>query len=329
MTCVLRNARFEVVGIDSDLYRGCDFGRMDESVPCFEFDIRDLDFTDLLSFDAVVHLAALSDDALCELDPDLTDEVNLEATIRLAALCKRAGVSRFILASSCSVYGAGSCELLNEDSPTNPLTRYSASKLYAEWELARLADRSFVPVFMRNATVYGVSPRLRTDLVVNDFVGSAVTTGRIVMRSAGRAWRPLIHVEDVARAYAAVLAAPDELVLNQVFNVACCGENYRIIDVADQVRELVPFCTREVAPDTFDRRTYSVDDSKLRHTFPNLKMRWTLQHGIRQLYHALVNAGMGAGEWRSDRYRRILRLRSLMERGEVDSSLRRRELALA
>jgi len=329
LTCVLRNANFEVVGIDSDLYSGCDFGRVDETVPSYDFDVRDIEFADLLSFDAVVHLAALSDDAQGELDPELTDEINLETTIRLAALCRRAQVSRFLFASSCSVYGAGSCELLHEDSPTNPLSRYAMSKLCAERELANIACDGFTPVFLRNATAYGVSPRLRTDIVVNDFVGAAVTSQRIVMRSAGQAWRPLIHVEDIARAYAAILTAPDELVRNQAFNVARCGENYRVIDVADEVRGMVPFTTRQAATDTFDQRSYRVDASKLRHAFPKLKMRWTLQLGIRQLHTAMENAGMTHGEWRSDRYRRIHRLRTMLEKGEVDKTLRRRELTLA
>ncbi len=329
MSCVLRNARFEVVGLDCDFFRGCDFGRIDESIPSFDCDLREIEYGDLLSFDAVIHLAGLSDDAQGDLDPLLTDQINVEATLRLAQLCKRAGVTRFLFASSCSVYGVGSCELFNEDSVTRPLSNYAASKLACERELARMADRQFSPVFLRNATVYGISPRLRTDLVVNDFVGSTITTGRIKMKSAGQATRPLIHVEDVARTYATVLLADTKTIHSQTFNVARCGENYRIIDVADEVSELTPFGTREAAMEVFDHRSYAVDDTKLRHAFPSLHMRWTLCQGIRQLANAMTSAGMTAGEWRSDRYRRILRLQRLMESGAVDEQLRQRTLTYA
>ena len=182
---------------------------------------------------------------------------------------------------------------------------------------------------MRNATTYGVAPRLRTDLVVNDFVGSAVATGRIQMKTAGHAHRPLIHVEDVARAYACAMIAPDDVVRNETFNVVRTGENYRIIEVADEVQEILPACVRDPAPLHFDRRDYRLDGAKLERAFPRLKMRWTLQLGIRQLYSAMVNAGMTPGEWRSDRYRRVLRLQGLLERGEVDARLRHRSPAVA
>jgi nucleoside-diphosphate-sugar epimerase len=329
MTTVLRHARFDVVGLDCDLYRGCDFGRIHDPVPAFDFDLREVEFTDLLSFDAVIHLAALSDDASGEIDPQLTEAVNYEATVRLAECCKKANVSRFLFASSCSVYGRGGSGPLDERGSGRRLSRYAGSKLRCERALARLADHAFTPVFLRNATVYGVSPRLRLDLVVNDFVGSAVTTGQVKMKTVGSAWRPLIHVEDLARVYAVVLVARDELVHNETFNVVPGDENYRVIDVADVVTEHVPRSTRAVSGGVFDERSYRVDGSKLRRTFPDLRFRWTLPVGIRQLRNAMTNAGLTPGDWRSDRYRRVMRLSRLLESGELSPDLRRAEPVLA
>jgi nucleoside-diphosphate-sugar epimerase len=327
LVSVLQHARHEVVGLDCDWYGDCDFGRVRDSIPSFEMDVRDVEFTDLLSFDAMIHLAALPEDPSLQFDPSLTEEINFAATVRLAECCKQASVSRFLFASTCAVYGSGGGDPLNESGATAPITPYAVAKLRCEQELSRLSGRGFVPVVLRNATVYGVSPRLRLDTVVNEFVGSAVANGRVEMRTEGRAWRPLMHVEDVARAYAMVLAAADDAVADQIFNVAITEENYRVIDVADCVAELVPDCTRSVRTGVRDQRSYCVDGSKLRRAFPQLTWRWTLPQGIRQLRAAMLGAGLTAGEWRSDRYRRLLRLSTLMERGELDPSLRRQEPA--
>ena len=321
LTGVLRHARHEVVGLDCDWYTGCDFGRVREEVPCFDTDLRDVESVDLLSFDAVIHLASLPDDGAGTLDPELTEQINFEATMRLAACCKQARISRFLFASSCAVYGRGGNDLLDEQSLVEPMTQYASAKLRCEREIARLADSGFTPVFLRNATLYGVSPRIRLDIVVNDFVGAAVTTGRIAVKTAGQAWRPLLHVEDAARACAALLRAPDEGVHNQVFNVVQNDENHRVIEIADRVAELVPHCTRTTTSNVFDERSYRVDGSKLARTFPKFRFRWTLQRGIRQLYHAMLGAGLTPGDWRSDRYRRLLRLQSLLERGPTDLEL--------
>ncbi len=319
---VLRHDGHDVVGLDCDLFNGCDFGRMGQQIPSLEIDVRDIDFTDLLSFDAVVHLAALSGRVCSELPVSLVDEINFDATVRLAQLCKEASVARFVFASTCGVYGRGRCDLLDEDSPVNPRTPFAQSKLRCEQELARLADGSFAPVFLRHPTAYGVSPRLRVDTVVNDFVASAVTTGQVAMQTSGSAWRPLAHVEDIARAYVAALCAPDGLVHNQVFNVVRSDENYRVIDIADAVTDLVPRCTRSALPDVFDERSYRVDGSKLERTFPDLRFKWTLQLGIRQLRSAMLVGGFTPGDWRSDRYRRSLRLKGLMERKTLGCDLR-------
>ncbi len=342
MTAVLQNARFDVVGLDSDLYDGCDFGRMQEPVPAFDTDVRDIEFTDLLSFDAVVHLAGLPEDGSLRDRPgdpacwssrsprSLLDEVNHRATIRLAECCKEAGVSRFLFASSCAVYGRGGGELLSESSPAHPQTAWAASKVRCERDLSELADETFTPVFLRNASAYGVSPRLRVDLEVNDLAAAAAATGYVTLRSQGTAHRPLVHVEDIARAFAAVLLAPSEIVRNQVFNIVRCGENHRTIDVINTLTDLLPDCQLHVVRDRFDPHSYRVDGSKLQRTFPSLSLRWTLQHGIRQLYSAMQSAGLTPAQWRCDRYRRLLRLETLVEQGQLSDTLRKKqEVALA
>jgi nucleoside-diphosphate-sugar epimerase len=316
LTSVLRHQRFEVFGLDCDLYRGCDFGRMHESIPSFELDLRHVEFADLLAFDAIVHLAALPEGLPEGIAAEFIDEVNVEATIRLAICAKRAQVSRFIFASTCAVYGRCDQRLLTEDDPPQPITRYALTKLTCERELARLADDSFTPVFFRNGTVYGVSPRLRLDLCINDFVGTAVTRSRIAMQTAGRAWRPVVHVEDVARAYAAALKAPRDAVHNRVLNLVDTRENHRVIDLADAVVEEVPHCHRVAADDVLDQRSYRVDGSALAEALPGFHFRWNPPLGIRQLLMAMTAAGLTPGDWRSDRFRRVPRLLSLMERGE-------------
>lgn len=323
LTCVLRNQRFEVYGLDADLFAGCDFGRTVEDVPGYELDVRDIDYPDLISFDAVVHLAGLSDDACGMVNPKLTESINVAATRRLAECCKRAQVSRFVFMSSCSVYGPGQPRLLDEDGPVQPLTSYAQSKLAAEQALSELAGPDFSPVSLRCATVYGVSPRMRLDTVVNDFTAAATTTGRVSIRSAGQAWRPVVHVEDVARTIAAVLLAPDEQVGGQVFNLARSEENHRVIDIADQVVEAVPYATRDTPQPMYDLRSYRVDGAKLGRALPDLKMRWSLGTGVRQLHNAMTSAGLTRGDWRSDRYRRVDRLRKQMEEGTLDNNLRR------
>ncbi len=322
LTGVLRHARYDVSGLDCDLFRGCDFGRVQEAVPSYDIDLRDVEFTDLLSFDAVIHLAALAESSGSDLNPALVEQINYETTMRLAHCCKQAQVSRFIFASSCAAYGRGGGDLLNEKSDTQPVTAYAASKLQCEKELSKMADSTFTPVFLRNATVYGVSPRLRLDLVVNDFVGSGISRGRVIMKTAGRAWRPFVHVEDVARVFAAILSLSDRRVRNEIFNVVQTGENYRVIEVADAVAEEIPHCTRSTTEDVFDPQSYRVDGTKLNDLIPDLKFRWTLSRGIRQLRIAMLAAGITPADWRCDRYRRTPRLQSLMERGQLDKMLR-------
>ena len=323
LTCVLRNQMCDVVGLDADLFAGADFGRVDESIPAFDMDVRDIDFADLASFDAVVHLAAVSDDDSGAISARATEEINVHATLRLAECCRRVGVPRFVFASTCAVYGETIGDVVSEYGPFHPVSDYAASKLAAEAELARLATPAFSPVFVRLPTVYGVSPRLRLDSVVNDFVAAATCTGCVSMRTAGHAYRPVAHVEDVARAFAALVAAPVEMVHRAAFNVVPDGENHRVIDIADEVVGLVPDGVRERPRPMSDRCSYRVDGDKLARTLPRLKLRWNLKLGVRQLYNAMSHAGLTAGDARSDRYRRGPRLRSMLEHGEIDAALRR------
>jgi len=323
LTCVLEHARFDVVGLDCDLYEGSGFGRTREDVPNFDLDLRDVSFADLLSFDAVVHLAALSNDAAGVLDPRLTDEINHRATQHLAMCCKQAGVPRFVFASTCAVYGRRGANWLSESSPAAPQSDYARSKLAGERGVALLADETFCPVILRLATVYGVSPRLRLDTVVNDYVASATTCGRVTMKTFGSAWRPVMHVEDVARVCAAALTAPTSVVHSQVFNVARSDENYRVIDIADAVAEFVPACTRSAPADVFDECSYRVDGSKLQRTFPKLHLRWLLPMGIRQLHSAMVLNGLTPSDWRGDNYRRGPRLQRRLENGKLCGKLGR------
>ncbi len=328
LTSLLRAARYEVVGLDCDWYRDCDFGRIREPVPSFDTDLRDIEFADLLAFDAVIHLASVPEDFDGQIDPSIARDINDSATLRLAECCKLANVSRLLFASSCAVYGSRGSTLLDETGPTMPISDYARSKLRCEFMLDRLADQSFAPVVLRLATMYGVSPRLRIDTSINDFVASAVACGKIDVQTAGQALRPFMHVEDVARAFLTVLAAPNDLVAGQVFNVARTDENFRILDAAEMVSDAVSGTSYTINENVKDRRSYAVCGDKLLRTLPGLSYRWTLPDGVRQLRDAMAHAGMTPAEWRCGRFRRLMRLHTLVQRGEVTPSLRVRRPAL-
>jgi nucleoside-diphosphate-sugar epimerase len=325
----LVEAGHEVVGLDSGLFEGCDFGEGPAEIRTVRVDLRDVSAEQLDGFEAVVHLAALSNDPLGELDPERTYDINHRASVRLAALARDAGVRRFLFSSSCSLYGAADPEqLLDESAPFNPVTAYGRSKVLVEQDVAALATDGFSPVFLRNATVYGASPRLRADLVVNNLVGHAVTTGRVLVMSDGTPWRPLVHVEDVAATFAHLLTAPADDLHGRAFNVGRTEENYRVRDVAAIVRDRVPGSAVTYAEGAGpDPRCYRVDFGLLARTFPDLELRWTVPAGVEQLRDAYVRWGMSAEEFTSERYTRLQHLRALAEAGAVGPDLRMRAAA--
>jgi len=315
---LLRQAGHEVVGLDTDLFAGCDFGDGVPQIPEIRKDIRDLVQADLQGFDGVVHLAALSNDPLGNLNGNLTYDINHHASVRLAQLAKQAGVKRYAFASSCSTYGAAGDDFLDETAGLNPVTAYGESKVFVERDVKRLADANFTPTFMRNATAYGASPRLRLDVVLNDFVAAAVTTGRIFIKSDGTPWRPIVHIRDIMGAVIAVLAAPKELVHNQVFNVGSKAENYRISELADIVKDVTGAKIEYDPNGGPDKRCYRVTCDKIERVL-GFKTQWTARKGAQELYDAYRKAGL-TDEQRS-RYLRIATIQKLLKDGKLDSSL--------
>jgi nucleoside-diphosphate-sugar epimerase len=324
LTPILLNEGHQVLGLDSDLFAHCTLGEAPAAVPCLNVDLRDVREIDLAGCDAIIHLAALSNDPLSNLDPELTYAINHLASVRLARLARRAGVTRFLVSSSCSSYGAGAGdELLTEEAPLNPVTPYGHSKVLADREISLLADDDFSPVFLRNATAYGFSPRLRLDLVLNDFVAAACITGRITMQSDGSPWRPLVHVEDICRAFLALLTAPREVVHNQSFNVGQTTENYRVGQLTEIVMEVVPGCQVEYAPGAQpDKRCYRVDCGKMARSVPSFKPRWNARLGAEQLCEAYRRNELTAEDLAGTRYVRLRQLQELLAEGRLEPSLR-------
>jgi nucleoside-diphosphate-sugar epimerase len=317
---------YEVVGLDSDLYEQCTFGSFVQCVQEIKKDIRDVEASDLEGFDALLHLAGLSNDPLGDLDPGLTFEINHVASVRLARLAKEAKVSRFIFSSSCSNYGASGDHLVTEEGEFHPVTPYGQSKVLVEGDVARLADSTFSPAFLRNATAYGVSPRLRFDLVLNNLVAWAFTTGGVHIKSDGTPWRPIVHIEDISRAFVCVLRAPREVIHNQAFNVGASEENYQIRDLAEIVKETVPGSRIEYSPDAGpDKRCYRVDCSKLARSLPAFKPQWNARRGAEQLYEAYKKIGLRLEDFEGPRYKRIDHIKRLLSSGRLDAALRWRE----
>lgn len=322
---MLQQAGHDVHGLDSDLFRRCTFGEEPRAIPETIRDIREVTRDDIVGFDAIVHMAGLSNDPLGHFNPSVTYEINHAATVRLARLAKDAGVERFVFSSSCSNYGAGGSDLLDEDGPLNPVTPYGHSKVMVERDLSAMADDRFSPVFLRNATAYGVSSRLRFDLVLNNLVAWAYTTGAIHLKSDGTAWRPLVHVEDIARAVVAVLSAPRESVHARAFNVGVPDENFRIREVAEIVKETVPGAEIRYADGASpDMRNYRVDCSRLPRVVPAYEPRWNVRRGAEQLYETYRRVGLTLEEFEGRRYKRIDHIRWLVEQGIVDARLQPR-----
>lgn len=326
---MLLRAKHEVTGLDTDFFEGCDFNNGIVSVPAISKDLRDVHVADVIGFDAVIHLAALSNDPLGNLNPERTYEINYRASVRLAELAKTAGVPRFLFSSSCSLYGlSAGAEFLTEDAAFHPVTPYGESKILVERDVSRLADDSFSPSYLRNSTAYGVSPRLRADLVVNNLVGFAYTTGEVLIASDGTPWRPLVHVEDICRAFIATLMAPREVIHNQAFNVGRTEENYQVRDVASMVTEIVPGSrVKYAAGGGPDLRCYRVNCDKISRTLPEFRPQWTVRRGIEQLYSAYKGHRLTREEFTGTRYTRLKHLTSLLDNSRLEPTLRWRSAA--
>jgi len=328
MVPLLSAAGHDVEGLDLGLYEGCDLG----PAPAYPSgastraacDMRDVTVGQLADCDAVICLAALSNDPLGDLNPGATHSVNLDGTMQLARAAKAAGVGRFLFASSCSLYGAAGSGAVAEDADLYPVTAYGETKVQAERALSALADDDFSPTYLRNATAYGASPRLRLDIVVNNLTAVAMTTGEVRLQSDGTPWRPLVHIEDISRAFLAMLEAPRELVHNEAFNVGRAVDNVQIRQVAEMVRDAVPGSTVTLAEGAGpDLRNYRVDFSKLDDTFPGLKLRWSVREGIEELAEAYAKYSMTVDDFNSSRFVRLRRIRELLTAGTVDEMLRR------
>jgi nucleoside-diphosphate-sugar epimerase len=321
MVPVLTEAGHDVTGLDTELYESCALPDEQETrVPGIRKDVRQVTPDDLAGFDAVVHLAALSNDPLGCLNEDCTYDINYRGSASVAAAAKRAGVERFVFASSCSLYGAAGDQMLDETAPFSPVTAYGRTKVLVEQEVARLADETFSPTYMRNATAYGYSPSLRADIVVNNLVGAAFTTGEISMQSDGTPWRPLVHIEDISRAVLAVLEAPREAIHNEAFNVGSSDENYQMRDVADIVRAVVPGSKITYLPGGGpDPRCYRVDCSKLTRHVPQFRAKWTVRAGAEEMYDQFRRHGMTRETFA--RCVRLTRIRQLMADGSLDAEL--------
>jgi nucleoside-diphosphate-sugar epimerase len=319
----LMSAGFEVMGLDTGYFSECSLVPDLRQVPAVKKDLRDLTAADLEGFDAVVHLAALSNDPIGNLNDSWTEEINYQASAKLAELARAAGVDRFLFSSSCIMYGASNAEVVTEESPLDPKTEYARSKVKAERALNALADKNFSPIYIRNGTIYGVSPRMRFDTVLNDLVGCATTTGKVVVYSDGKPWRPVMHVQDVARYFQLFLEAPKEKIHNQAFNSGANDLNHQIIELAQVAVATVPGARLEMQPRPgADQRTYKADFGKFARTFPDFKFKWNVRTGAAELYQACKQAGLTHADFTDKKFTRLKWLHYLLDSGRLDGSLR-------
>jgi len=313
----------DVSGLDSDLFAECTYTGGLTAVPEVLCDVRDTEAWMAEGYDAIIHLAGLSNDPLGDYDPSLTDSINTQGAVRMAKFAKQAGVKKFLFASSCSTYGASGDAFLDENAKFNPVTPYGESKVNVEKAVSPLADENFSPVFLRASTAYGMSPRIRFDLVVNNLTAWAYTTGEVFLKSDGSPWRPIVHVEDIALAYAVALEAPREDVHNKAFNVGTTTENYQIRDIAEIVKSVVPGSRIGFASDAApDKRCYRVDCNYIGRALHGFKPQWTARRGVEQLYEAFRANGLTVDEFEGERYKRIAHMQKLIAEGVIDSKLR-------
>jgi nucleoside-diphosphate-sugar epimerase len=322
MTPLLLEAGHDLVGLDTGYFEECTLVPGGGAAPSVRKDIRDLEPGDLRGFDSVVHLAALSNDPIGNLNDAWTEEINYAASVRLAQLAKASGVQRFLFSSSCIMYGMSEAAIVSEDSPLDPKTAYARSKVKAERAISALTGDGFSPTFLRNGTVYGLSPRMRFDTVFNDLIGSAVANGRVVVYSDGKPWRPVVHVQDVARAFRAVLEAPLDVVHDQAFNVGAEDLNHQIIDLA-RIAAASVGCELEVkAHPGADQRTYKTDFCKFADTFPDFRFDWTPERGAKELRAAFERVGLDHETFTDRRFTRLRWLEHMLDSGALDDSLR-------